>query len=84
MPTLADLLKPESQRPDTFFVGTREFEPTNVGFSTAKADGAFEFDTSKPGNRNTGHGAYRPKGGGEPHEFSEAERMALAEYMKTL
>jgi len=84
VPTLADLLKPESQRPDKFFVGNREFDPKNVGFSTAKADGAFEFDTSKPGNRNTGHGAYRPKGGGEPHEFSEAERMALVEYMKTL
>jgi len=84
VPTLNDLLKPETQRPARFFVGNREFDPKNVGFANAKSEGTFEFDTAKPGNRNTGHGAYRPKGGGPPHEFTEAERMALVEYMKTL
>ena len=84
VPTLNDLLKPENQRPARFFVGNREFDPKNVGFANARSEGSFEFDTTKPGNRNTGHGAYRPKGGGPPHEFTEAERMALVEYMKTL
>ena len=84
VPTLNDLLKPENQRPVRFFVGNREFDPKNVGFANVQGPGTFEFDTTKPGNRNTGHGAYRPKGGGPPHEFTEAERLALVEYMKTL
>jgi processive rubber oxygenase RoxA-like protein len=84
VPNLAELLKPEKERPAKFYVGTRYFDPKNVGFTTLKTDGAFEFDTSKPGNRNTGHNAYRPTGGGEPHVFTDAERMALVEYLKTL
>jgi hypothetical protein len=84
VPNLAELLKPENQRPSKFYVGTRYFDPKNVGFTTLPRPGAFEFDTSKPGNRNTGHGPYRPRGGGEPHVFTDAERWALVEYMKTL
>ena len=84
VPNLAELLKPENQRPSKFFVGTRYFDPKNVGFTTLQMPGASEFDTSKPGNRNTGHGPYRARGGGEPHVFTEAERWALVEYMKTL
>ena len=84
VPNLAELLKPENQRPSKFFVGTRYFDPKNVGFTTLQTPGAFEFDTSKPGNRNTGHGPYRPRGGGEAKVFTDAERWALVEYMKTL
>jgi mono/diheme cytochrome c family protein len=84
VPNLAELLKPENQRPSKFFVGTRYFDPKNVGFTTLQTPGAFEFDTSKPGNRNTGHGPYRARGGGEPKVFTDAERWALVEYLKTL
>jgi hypothetical protein len=84
VPNLSELLKPENQRPSKFYVGTRYYDPKNVGFTTLQTPGATEFDTSKPGNRNTGHGAYRPRGGGEPHVFTDAERAALVEYMKTL
>ena len=84
VPNLAELLKPEPQRPSKFYVGTRYFDPKNVGFTTLQTSGASEFDTSKPGNRNTGHGPYRPRGGGEPHVFTDAERWALVEYLKTL
>jgi mono/diheme cytochrome c family protein len=84
VPNLAELLKPAKQRPMKFYVGTREFDPRNVGFTTLQMPGASEFDTSKPGNHNTGHEAYRPRGGGEPHVFTDAERMALVEYLKTL
>jgi cytochrome c peroxidase len=84
VPNLAELLKPENQRPSRFFVGTRYFDPKNVGFTTLQTPGAFEFDTSKPGNRNTGHGPYRPRAGGEPHVFTDAERWAIVEYLKTL
>ena len=84
VPNLAELLKPQNQRPSKFFVGTRYFDPKNVGFTTLQTSGGFEFDTSKPGNRNTGHGPYRARGGGEPHVFTDAERWALVEYLKTL
>lgn len=84
VPNLAELLKPETQRPSKFYVGTRYFDPKNVGFTTLQTPGSFEFDTSKPGNRNTGHGPYRPRGSGEPHIFSDAERAALVEFLKTL
>jgi hypothetical protein len=84
VPNLAELLKPENQRPSKFFVGTRYFDPKNVGFTTLQTPGSTEFDTSKPGNRNTGHGPYRARGGGEPHVFTDAERAALVEYLKTL
>jgi len=84
VPNLAELLKPENQRPSKFFVGTRYYDPKNVGFTTLQTPGATEFDTSKPGNRNTGHGPYRPRGGGDPHVFTDAERAALLEYLKTL
>ena len=85
MPNLDALLRPERERLPKFFVGTRYFDPKNVGFTTLKThDGAFELDTSKPGNRNTGHNEYRPKGGGEPHVFTGPERMALVEYLQTL
>jgi len=84
VPNLAELLKTDKQRPSKFFVGTRYFDPKNVGFTTLQTPGGFEFDTSKPGNRNTGHGPYRARGGGEPHVFTDAERWALVEYLKTL
>jgi hypothetical protein len=84
VPNLAELLKPDNQRPSKFYTGTRYFDPKNVGFTTLQTPGASEFDTSKPGNRNTGHNAYRPKGGGDPHVFTDAERSALVEYLKTL
>jgi hypothetical protein len=84
VPNLAELLKPQDQRPSKFYVGTRYYDPKNVGFTTLQTPGAFEFDTSKAGNRNTGHGPYRPRGGGEPHVFTDAERWALVEYLKTL
>ena len=72
--TLADLLLPPNQRPRTFRIGSREFDPDNVGFVGA---GGFLFDTSLPGNSNAGH----DYGTGD---LSEAERDALLEYLKTL
>jgi hypothetical protein len=82
VPNLRSLLSPASKRPTRFYVGNREFDSAAVGFSTQPAPGAFEFDTSLPGNRNIGHDVYRAKG--EPHEFTEQERLALIEYLKTL
>ena len=70
---LADLLKPESERAATFRVGSRVFDPVNVGFV---GDGSFELDTSLEGNRNTDHlwGT----------DLGDAEKIALLEYLKSL
>ena len=78
VPTLYDLLLPPAQRPKTFRVGTREFDPVRVGYRTDEApDNGFVFDTSKRGNWNVGHdyGAAR---------LTDEQRWALVEYMKTL
>jgi hypothetical protein len=76
VPTLNDLLLPEAQRPKTFFVGSREFDPVNVGVETNEAAGSFRYDTSLEGNSNAGHtwGV----------TLTPEQRMALIEYLKSL
>jgi len=80
VPTIYHLLLPADQRPQTFYVGSQEFDPEKLGFHY-EDDAAlnsdlkpFLFDTSIDGNRNTGH------------EFgvdlSEDDRGALIEYLK--
>jgi hypothetical protein len=69
VPTLYDLLLPPRPkgdtssagefRPDVFMVGSREFDPTLVGFKTTGYDG-FRFETRLPGNSNAGHEYPRP------------------------
>ncbi|MBI1790317.1 MAG: hypothetical protein HYR60_22520 [Acidobacteria bacterium] len=76
VPSLRELLKTPSERVKTFYVGSRDFDPDNVGLSTEKVDGAFLFDTSKTGNSNQGH----PYSAG----LNQAQRDALLEYLKTL
>jgi hypothetical protein len=82
VPTLYDLLLPPSDRPKSFYVGTREFDPVKVGFKTEQsAENSFLFrvfdDRGKPiqGNLNSGHD-YNNAG------LSAADREALVEYMK--
>ena len=84
VPTLYDLLLPPSDRPKSFYVGTREFDPGKVGFKTEQsAENSFLFrvfdDQGNPiqGNLNSGHD-YNNAG------LSEADREALVEYMKGL
>ena len=68
-------LPPKNDGPDTFMVGSREFDPGRVGFRSSGYDG-FRFDTHLPGNANTGHlyGTALP----------EADKRALLEFLKTL
>jgi hypothetical protein len=75
VPTLADLLKPAADRPNTFYVGDCEIDPVNVGCVSTIRPGASLFDTSKKGNWNTGHA---------PPSLSEDDRKALLEYLKSL
>ncbi len=54
----AEIAQGKKCRANRFTVGSREFDPVNVGFVTKsknKYPGLFEFDSSKPSNRNHGH-----------------------------
>jgi hypothetical protein len=84
VPTLYDLLLPPSDRPKSFYMGTREFDPVKVGFKTEQsAENSFLFrvfdDQGKPiqGNLNSGHDYNNAS-------LSASDREALVEYMKGL
>ena len=82
VPTLHDLLLPGSQRPATFQVGDRTFDPARVGFvttTTTAGSGGFLFDTRLRGNGNAGH-----EGAMYGTELTEDQRRDLLEYLKTL
>jgi hypothetical protein len=83
---LDELLKPheapvESEaREKKFKLGSREFDPKNVGFVN---EGEFTFDTqAQPGNSNAGH-EYTEENG-TPRVFSPEERAQLIEFIKSL
>lgn len=98
VPTLYDLLLPSTvantsddevasataeQRPETFGVGQRTFDPTRVGFDQEDPDIRFIFkvrdDNGAPiaGNFNSGHDYGNA-------ELTEDERQDLVEYLKSL
>jgi endonuclease/exonuclease/phosphatase family metal-dependent hydrolase len=70
---MKELLTPPTQRLTKFRVGSSEFDPSTLGYINA---GAFEFDTSLPGNTNTGH-AYGT-------DLSTEQKEQLLEYVKGL
>lgn len=74
--SLYQLLLPQGDRAKKFYTGSVEFDPVNVGFDTSFIHGAFEFDTSLPGNSNLGH-QYGVT-------LSHEERMDLIEFLKDL
>jgi hypothetical protein len=74
VPSLYQLMLPEGQRVSKFKVGSRNFDPVNVGFDINA--GSFEFDTSLPGNSNKGHTWGT--------ELTDDQRRQLVEYMKSL
>jgi hypothetical protein len=79
VPTLYHLLLPAKDRPKTFPVGHREYDPVKLGYTTEGAGPpSVTFDTTKAGNGNGGH----EYGTAELKE--EADRLALLEYLKSL
>ena len=80
VPDLWELLKPANQRVSTFMVGSRSYDPKNVGYVTDQSPfkgGAFLADPMNAnGNGNGGH-EYGTT-------LSEEDRWAIIEYMKTL
>ena len=86
VPTLYQLLLPAGQRDAVFFVGSRQFNPREVGFETGPFEGGFRFDTAIPGNSNRGH-EFRdgPRANGTiGPALTEDQRRDLLEFLKTL
>lgn len=97
VPTLRDMLLPQGERPTSFCVGSRQFDPVNVGLVTkahadeACAAGLTNFDVSLLGNSNRGHSfegqetdvTKLPPGVVGP-ELNDDERRSLVAYLKTL
>jgi hypothetical protein len=93
VPTIYQLLLPAGQRDKKFFVGTRDFDPVNLGLSTRPSGKeGFWLDTSITGNSNVGHefrkGYIRWKSGSPPQygvigpEWTDEERGDIIEYLK--
>ena len=77
VPTLYDLLLPPGQRPKTFALGAREYDPVKLGFvvTTTCSQQDCLVDATRTGDGNGGHiwGT----------DLSASDRMALLEYLKT-
>jgi len=91
VPTIYDLLSPVSERPKTFRVGSREFDPVKLGLKQPDS-GYWIFDTSLDGNHNTGHEfntGYKEWKEGDPPShgligplLTPDERLAIIEHLK--
>jgi RoxA-like, cytochrome c-like len=79
VPSLAQMLTPPAERTKRFFVGTRQYDPVDVGFKQVESENGvdyFAYDTTVKGNANTGH----PYG----TDLTADEKRQLIEYLKTL
>jgi cytochrome c5 len=79
VPSLTDLLEPVERRPKLFYRGSDLYDPVRMGFASNGSEieqTGFKYDTSLPGNSNTGHlwGV----------DLTPDEKRALVEFMKTL
>lgn len=93
VPTLYQLLSPIEERDVQFNLGSKEFDPVNVGYIDEKLTGSFVMDTTLAGNHNTGH-EFRGSGKGAVSSpwvkgvlgptLTHEERMAIIEYLKSL
>jgi len=73
------------ERPPTFQLGQREYDPIKVGYRSDELAGGFTFDTRIRGNHNTGHEFDDRKADGViGRRLGPDERRALVEYLKTL
>ena len=87
VPNLEALLSPDdSARPATFWMGSKQFDPVKVGYDGVEIKGATLFDTTRPGNSNTGHRFKDgPRGNGViGPALSAEERAEIIEYLKSL
>jgi mono/diheme cytochrome c family protein len=85
VPNLYALLSPVAERPKTFYLGNREYDPVNVGYRTEEFPGGFKLDTSIRGNSNSGHEFNNGSGQGIIGPLlTPDERRELIEYLKSL
>jgi hypothetical protein len=100
VPSLYWMLKPAAERPKQFCMGTRDFDPQQVGFRVEAGEkpacrhgetlfSAVNPDGSPiPGNGVSGHSLEGTPGPGKPgvigRLLTEDERYDLIEYLKTL
>ena len=73
---MRQLLLSAGQREKKFRVGSRKYDPKNLGFVN---EGGFLFDTNLPGNSNSGHEYGADVLANDPDLVN-----ALLEYIKTL
>lgn len=76
VPNLWELLQTPDKRVTVFNVGSWEIDPVKVGFVTTPEPATSKFDTTLPGNSNSGH-EYGT-------DLSDQEKWELIEYIKTL
>jgi hypothetical protein len=79
VPSLTELLKPDSDRVKEFYVGSWIFDPVNVGITSVPTEGGgpmFLFKTSTVGNSNAGHNFGTT--------LTAEQKKQLIEYLKSL
>ena len=80
VPNLRSMLDKPEDRPTSFWVGSREFDPMSVGYLTDKGLNEFQVldkqGEIQAGNSNRGHDYGT--------DWSDEEKWAVVEYLKTL
>jgi len=86
VPNLYALLSPQNERPDTFWTGSKEFDPVKVGHDTSEIKGGYLYDVSRTGSSNHGHEFKDgPRGNGVIGPgLPPEDRLAIIEYLKSL
>jgi hypothetical protein len=79
VPTLYDLLRDPKDRPASFNVGTHDYDTAKAGYVTAPTAAGNDFTLVASGNGNSNEGHDYNVG-----KLTEAERLALLEYLKSL
>jgi len=75
IPNLVQLLWPE-KRAAKFYVGSLEYDSKRIGYVSDGTKGGVPFDTTLPGNSNSGHEYGAP--------LSDTEKWEIIEYLKSL
>jgi len=86
IPNLYALLSPQNERLDTFWTGSKEFDPVKVGHDTSEIKGGYFYNAKNAGNDNHGHEFKDgPLGNGVVGPFlTPNDRFAIIEYLKSL
>lgn len=86
VPNLYALLSPVAERPKTFYLGSREYDPVHVGYQTDRNFcGAFNFNTCLRGNSNSGHEFNNGSGQGIIGPLlAPGDRLTIIEFLKSM